>query len=156
LDDRSGTVDRHLPSTREDWVAPHADVPLEIVARLRPVCLGLPEAYEEPAWVGTRWRIRRRTFAHVLTVDSGWPPAYARAAGADGPITVLMFRSSGLELEALRSAGHPFFGPPWRADEVGMLLDGDVDWSEVAELLTESYCALAPHHLVEAVERPLD
>ena len=48
----------------------------------------LPEAYEEQAWVGTRWRVGTRTFAHVLAVDSGWPPAYARAAGSDGPLTV--------------------------------------------------------------------
>jgi predicted DNA-binding protein (MmcQ/YjbR family) len=132
------------------------DVPLDIVAELRSVCLGLPEAYEEPAWVGTRWRIRKRTFAHVLTVDSGWPPAYARAAGTNGPITVLTFRSSGQELNALRSAGHPFFEPRWRADEVGMVLDAAVDWDEVAELLTESYCVLAPKKLVELVDRPTD
>ncbi len=124
----------------------HADVPPEIVAEVRSVCLGLPEAHEEQAWVGTRWRIRERTFAHVLVIDSGWPPAYARAAGSDGPINVMMFRSSGPEVDALRNAGHPFFAPPWRADEVGMVL--------VAELLTESYCAVAPRKLVERVDRP--
>ncbi len=133
-----------------------ADVPLEIVAAIRAVCIALPEAYEEQAWVGTRWRIRGRTFAHVLTVDSGWPPAYARAASVIGPITMLMFRSSGPELDVLRNAGHPFFGPPWRADEVGMLLDPDVDWNEVTELLTESYCVLAPGGLVKTVDRPID
>jgi hypothetical protein len=36
-----------------------------IVARLREVCLGLPQAQEEPAWVGTRWCIRQQTFAHA-------------------------------------------------------------------------------------------
>jgi YjbR len=133
-----------------------ADVPLEIVAEIRSVCLGLPEANEEQAWVGTRWRIRGRTFAHVLTVDSGWPPAYAKAAGVDGPVTVLTFRSSGPELDVLRNAGDPFFGPPWRADEVGMVLDGDVDWNEVAELLTESYCVQAPSTLAQSVDRPAD
>jgi len=132
----------------------HADVPPEIVAEVRSVCLGLPEAHEEQAWVGTRWRIRERTFAHVLVIDSGWPPAYARAAGSDGPINVMMFRSSGPEVDALRNAGHPFFAPPWRADEVGMVLDAGVDWDEVAELLTESYCAVAPRKLIERVDRP--
>ena len=121
-------------------MAQHADVPLEMVTEIGSVCLDLPEAYEEPAWVGTRWRIRGRTFAHVLTVDSGWPPAYARAAAITGPATLLMFRSSGPELEVLRGSGHPFFGPPWRADEVGLVLAADVDWNEVAELVTESYC----------------
>jgi YjbR protein len=135
-------------------MAEYADVPLEIVTELRLVCLALPEACEESAWVGTRWRIRNRTFAHVLTVDSGWPPAYARAAGTTGPVTVLTFRSSGPELDALRSAGKPFFAPRWRAEEVGMVIDAGVDWNEVAELLTESYCVLAPKKLVELVNRP--
>lgn len=134
----------------------HADVPPEIVAALRAVCLGLPEAYEEEAWVGRRWRIRKRTFAHVLVVDSGWPPAYARAAATNGPATVLTFRSSGPELDGLRGAGRPFFAPVWRADEVGMVLDAGVDWEEVAELLTESYSLRAPKALLGLVNRPTD
>jgi YjbR len=129
-------------------------VPAEIVTELRAVCLGLPEAYEEQAWAGTRWRIRGRTFAHVLEIDAGWPPAYARAAGTDGPSCVLTFRSSGPELGVLRSTGHPFFAPPWRQDEVGMILGEDTDWEEVAELLTDSYCVLAPKRLSESVDRP--
>jgi hypothetical protein len=128
-----------------------ADVSPEIVGRLRPVCLGLPETYEEPAWVGIRWRIRTHTFAHVLTVEAGWPPAYARAAGTDGPATVVTFRSPGSERDELRSRGHPFFVPEWWPDAAGMVLDGDSDWAEVAELITESYCALAPKKLVRLV-----
>jgi YjbR len=132
-----------------------ADVPPEVVARIRAVCLALPEAYEEHAWVGTRWRVRTRTFAHVLLIDAGWPPAYVRAAGTEGPAVVLMFRSSGPELDVLRGAGPPFFGPPWRADEVGMAIgDGTVDWDEIAELITESYCVVAPKRLAGAVNRP--
>ena len=133
-----------------------ADVQVETLVRLRSACIGLPEAYEEQAWVGTRWRIRKRTFAHVLVVDAGWPPAYAQAAGSDGPITVMTFRSSGPELEALSNGGHPFFKPRWWPDIVGMVLDADVDWAEVAELVTESYCVLAPKKLVELVDRPTD
>jgi hypothetical protein len=130
------------------------DVPAEIVARLGSVCLGLPEAYEEEAWVGTRWRIRGRTFAHVLPIESGWPPAYARAAKTDGPSTMLMFRSAGPELDALRNTGRPFFAAPWRADEVGMIIGEAVDWGEVAELITDSYCILAPKRLSASVHRP--
>jgi hypothetical protein len=32
----------------------------------------------------------------------------------------------------------------------------DVDWHEVAELVTESYCILAPNKLAALVERPED
>ena len=135
-------------------MAEHTEVAPEIVGKLRSVCLGLPEAHEEQAWVGTRWRIRTKTFAHVLVVDAGWPPAYARAAGSDGPITVMTFRSSGPELDAVGRAGHPFFRPVWFPDIVGVVLDADVDWDEVAELLTESYCTLAPKKLAALVDRP--
>ena len=134
----------------------HAVVAPEIVARLRAICMALPEAHEEQAWVGTRWRIRTRTFAHVLAVDTGWPPAYARAAATDGPATLLMFRSEGPERDSLAAAGHPFFMPPWRADEVGLALDDGVDWDEVAELVTESYCVVAPRKLVDLVAQPTD
>ena len=132
------------------------DVAPEVLDRLRSVCLRLPEAHEEEAWVGTRWRVRTRTFAHVLVVDAGWPPAYARAAGSDGPITVLTFRSSGAELDQLRHRGRPFFAPPWRADEVGVVLDAGVEWEEIQQLVTESYCALAPKRLRDLVARPAD
>jgi hypothetical protein len=37
---------------------------------------------------------------------------------------------------------------------VGVVLDAGVDWGEVAELVTESYCVLAPKKLVELVDRP--
>jgi hypothetical protein len=115
------------------------DVPSDIVTALRATCLALPDAYEEEAWVGTRWRVRQRTFAHVLTIDGGWPPAYARAAANEGPAVVLTFESAGDELEALTRVGRPFFKPPWRATVVGIELADDVDWGEVAELVTESH-----------------
>ena len=36
-----------------------AEIPPEVLAALRSVCLPLPEAYEEPA-VGVRWCIRKK------------------------------------------------------------------------------------------------
>ncbi|WP_354701433.1 hypothetical protein DSM112329_01746 [Paraconexibacter sp. AEG42_29] len=130
------------------------EVPPAVVARLRAICLALPEAHEQPAWVGTRWRIRTRTFAHVLPVDEGRPPVFARAAGTDGRADLLTFRAAGQELEVLRAIGHPFFAPPWPADSVGLILGDGTDWTEVAELLTESYRALAPKRLAESVDGP--
>jgi hypothetical protein len=31
------------------------------------------------------------------------------------------------------------YQPPWSRTVVGMVLDGDTDWDEVAELVVESY-----------------
>jgi len=46
------------------------DVPDHTEARLREICLALPDAHEQRAWVGTRWMVRKRTFAHVLGVET--------------------------------------------------------------------------------------
>jgi hypothetical protein len=141
-------------------VTDYADVPPEILAELRSVCLGLPDASEQQAWAGARWQVRRRTFAHVLTVDSGGPAGGAASEEAgtatDGLVTVVTFRSSGAELDALRRAGHPFFRPGWGNNVVGMVLDRATDWDEVAELVTESYCIMAPKKLVALLDRPPD
>ncbi|MDR6843230.1 hypothetical protein [Pseudoxanthomonas sacheonensis] len=129
----------------------HAAVPIAIVTRLRAICLELPEAYEERAWVGTRWMIRKKNFAHVLVIDSGWPPAYARAAKSEGPLTVLTFRS-GARLEASRFSKAPFFKPVWWPDIAGLAIDAQTDWDEVADLLAGSYRLLAPKKLAAQVE----
>jgi YjbR len=135
-------------------VTDYGDVPLEVLAELRSICLSLPDAYEEPAWTGTRWRVRQRTIAHVLALGAGSPNAHARAAGSDEDVVVVTFRAQQDELQALRSAGHPFFYAGWGRDVVGMVIDADVDWSEVRELMTESYCVLAPKKLTALVDRP--
>lgn len=123
------------------------DVPEPVVASVRAIAMALPEVREEHAWTGTRWVIGRHTFAHVVQLADGWPPVYCRAAGTDGPATVLTFQSAGDELEALSHLGHPFFRPPWRPGIVGMFVDDQTDWTEVEELLTDSFLLLAPKRL---------
>ncbi|WCN84115.1 MmcQ/YjbR family DNA-binding protein [Micromonospora sp. LH3U1] len=130
------------------------DVPPEVLDQLRPICLGLPETYEEPAWVGTRWRIRKRTFAHVLTVDPDRQAVHARAAEVDEPACLLVFRSPPDEIAGLLGGGHPFYKPDWGPNVMGMVLNADTDWEEVGELLTESYRMLAPKRLAALVGPP--
>ncbi len=129
-------------------------VPPEIVAKVGLVCLGLPEAYEEAAWAGTRWCVRKHNFAHLLMVDGGWPPAYARAAGTAGPAVVLTFRLPPARLAAPRFTRPPFFRPVWFPNIAGLIIDDRTDWDEVDDLLVQSYCVLAPKKLAEHVDRP--
>jgi hypothetical protein len=130
------------------------DVDPEILDELRSICRGLPETVEEPAWIGIRWRVRRRTFAHVVTLDPERHPGYAPAAGADDSLCVLQFRSSPEDLPGLVGGGFPFVKAGWGTDVVNMVLNRRVDWEEVAELMTESYCVMAPKKLVALVDRP--
>lgn len=130
------------------------DVARETVERLRTICLALPDAYEETAWTGVRWCIRNKTFAHALVIDDSKPEAYARFVADQGPVMIVTFRAPGDELEAFRHSGPPFFVARWGRDVVGLELRDDTDWAELAELLTDSFCVLAPHKLVARVERP--
>ncbi|MGA9714493.1 MAG: hypothetical protein WBQ48_01555, partial [Aeromicrobium sp.] len=48
-------------------------------------------------------------------------------------------------------------GVRWRvggSNVVGLVLDDDTSWDEVAELVVESYCVQAPPRLVAQVDRP--
>ncbi|GCD92134.1 hypothetical protein NLS1_41400 [Nocardioides sp. LS1] len=100
-----------------------------------------------------RWRVRKKTLAHVLVAQEGYMSAYRDVTGVAEPTTVLTFRSSGDELLALAHAGPPFYRPPWSSTVVGMVLDDDTDWGEVAELVTESYRFCAPQKLRHRLDR---
>ncbi|MCD4533171.1 MmcQ/YjbR family DNA-binding protein [Nocardioides sp. cx-169] len=125
-----------------------------VVRRLAAICLALPETREEDAWVGVRWRVRQRTFAHVCQVRDGRPEGYARAAGTRGPALVVVFRAEAAEAAALGHLGPPYFRPEWWPTAAGLLLDDDTDWQEVAELLTDSYRVQAPRRLAALVDGP--
>lgn len=127
-------------------------VPTAVLERLRAIATALPEVVEEEAWAGTRWTVRRKNFVHVVAIADGWPPAYARAAGTDGPACVLTFRCPVDDVDAFRSAGHPFFVPVWFPNIVGLHLEEDTDWDEVAELVVDSYRELAPQRLVDQLD----
>jgi len=134
----------------------HPDVPDEILDRLRSICLALPEVREELAWTGLRWSVRRQNFAHVLMIDAGWPPHYAKVAASNGPLCVMTFRSPLPEVDAFAFTWHPFFKPGWWPDIVGMKLDASTEWDEVAGLVTESYRLLAPKKLAALVHPSRD
>ena len=122
----------------------YADVEAVVLERLRERCLALPDAWEEPAWTGVRFLVRKRNFAHVFAI-----------CGPDGAVsTIMAFRSPDEERGALIASGHPFFFLGWGRNAVGIVIDSDTDWDEVGELVTESYCVLAPKKLVALVDRP--
>jgi hypothetical protein len=69
---------------------------------------------------------------------------------------VLTFRSDGEELDTLTRVGYPYYKLPWSPTAVGMHVTDNTDWNEVGELVTESYCLLAPRKLAARVRRPAE
>ena len=110
--------------------------------RIGEVMARFPRAVEENAWVGTRWRVGSATIAHVF--------------GGEDQLFRITFRAEPDEVIAFQHLGAPYFKGDWGGNVVGMLLDDDTDWDELAELLTDSYCVQAPRQLAEQVSRPRD
>jgi hypothetical protein len=109
------------------------------VERLRPL-IDFPGCVEEPAWTGVRWRVGSATVAHVF--------------GGEDQRFRITFRADPDEVMAFEHLGPPYFRTSWGRNVVGLLLDGDTDWQELAELLTDSYCIQAPASLAAEVHRP--
>ena len=75
------TIGPYAPAVPE-----YADVAPAVVVAASGICMGLPDAYEEEAWTGVRWMVRKKTFAHVLTVEADrLRPHPRRAAPAVRP-----------------------------------------------------------------------
>lgn len=129
-------------------------IPAPMLEKLRAICLALPDAYEERAWVGIRWMVKKRNFAHVVCIDNGWPPAYARAVSEDGPLVVLTFRASASLRDILREADPRFFVPEWGTrwgtKVVGLKLRGRLSWREVKSVIAESHALLIKKSRLEA------
>ncbi|MBC2931914.1 MmcQ/YjbR family DNA-binding protein [Nocardioides sp. zg-1228] len=115
-------------------------MPEEWVRRIDAVLGALPRCVQEPAWTGTRWRVGGATVAHVF--------------GGEDQLYRITFRGEPDEVAAFQHMGAPYFRAGWGGNLIGMVLDDDTDWDELAELLTDSYCVQAPARLAEQVARP--
>jgi hypothetical protein len=118
-------------------------IPPAILAKLRKLCMAMPRAYEETAWVGTRWCISKKNFAHVIMINEGLPPNYAKAANTNGPQCILTFRSDLAEYDPAIFQSEPYFKPVWFRNIAGLKLNRDTNWSTVKDHIEASYRLLS-------------
>lgn len=111
-----------------------------MIDRLAAVLEAFPNCHPEDAWVGTRWRVGQATIAHVF--------------GGEDQLFRITFRAEADEVMAFEHMGPPYFRSDWSDNVVGMQLDDNTDWDEVAELLTDSFHVQAPAKLSAEVPRP--
>jgi predicted DNA-binding protein (MmcQ/YjbR family) len=106
------------------------------LAKLRKIALALPEATEEFTWESPNFRVRKKIFV---------------MAAPDG--SSISMKADPDERPALLENEARFYLPPYVATKgwIGMHLTAGVDWSEVAELVTTSYCIIAPKTLARLV-----
>lgn len=115
-------------------------MPEELGLRCDRVLSALPKCYQEDAWVGVRWRVGQATVAHLF-------------GGEDQQFRII-FRADPEEVVAFEHLGEPYFRAGWGSNVVGLILDDDTDWDDLAELLTCSYLIQAPTNLAKQVAPP--
>lgn len=112
---------------------------MEIIERLRTVCLALPDAAEEETWGDATFRVRGKIFAMVRR--------------SDGRVSFWCKAPPGSQVILVEADPNRFFVPPYVGHKgwVGMRIDDGPDWAEVELLVRRSYRMTAPKRLAALV-----
>ncbi|MGZ4337729.1 MAG: MmcQ/YjbR family DNA-binding protein [Gaiellaceae bacterium] len=121
------------PAEREQATVP---------AKLREICLALPEASERLSHGAPSFFVReKRVFLMVLTNHHG-----------DGRFAIWCAAPDGMQKMLVEADQERFFVPPYVGHRgwLGVRLDRGLDWNELAGIAEDVYAEVAPARLVEA------
>jgi hypothetical protein len=112
--------------------------------RIRRLCLALPETSERLSHGSPTWFIReKRSFVMYLDDHHG-----------DGRLAIWCAAPPGAQEQAIELEPTRFFRPPYVGPRgwLGVMLDRDPDWCEVAAICTDAYRRVAPKTLVAELD----
>lgn len=114
------------------------DAPL---ARVRALCLGLPETEERLSHGEPTFFVRGKK-AFVMYVDNHH---------GDGRLALWCNAPPGAQDALLHADRERFFVPPYVGTRgwIGVRLDRAIDWAEIADLIESAYRMTAPKRLVD-------
>jgi len=113
-----------------------------VLAKLRTLCLALPETSEQLSHGHPTFFVRdKRSFAMVLNDHHG-----------DGRLALWCAAEDGVQQMLAEADPERFFRPPYVGHRgwLGLLLDRELHWDELAGILEDAYVEVAPPKLVEA------
>jgi predicted DNA-binding protein (MmcQ/YjbR family) len=112
----------------------------DLLAHLREICLAFPDAAERETWGQATFRVREKIFAMAGDHDQGW--------------AVSCKARPGLQAVLIGSAPARFYAPPYVGPKgwIGIVLNDDTDWDELADLVEESYRMTAPKRLAARLD----
>ena len=111
---------------------------------VRVVCLALPEVTERLSHSSPAFFVRgKKTFVMLMTGghhDAHFPQLWCAAP-------------EGAQQELIAADRQRFFRPPYVGHRgwLGVRLDGEPDWDEIAEVCTDAYRVVAPKTLVARI-----
>jgi hypothetical protein len=117
----------------------------DLATRLSEICLALPETTERASHGVPTWFVRDKKSFVQLWADGHHGDDFPHLWCAGLP---------GAQAELAASAPDRFFRPPYVGHRgwIGVRLDGDVDWAELAELCADAYRAVAPAKLIALLD----
>jgi hypothetical protein len=113
--------------------------------RVRGLCLALPETTERLSHGAPTFFIRdKRTFVTFMDDHHG-----------DGRLAIWCAAPPGVPPTLVAEEPGRFFVPPYVGGRgwLGVRLDVDVDWAEVAGIVEDAYRLVAPRRLVELLDQ---
>jgi hypothetical protein len=116
--------------------------------RIRRICLSLPETSERLSHGAPTFFVRgKRAFLMVLTDHHG-----------DGRFAIWCAAADGMQRMLVEADPERFFVPPYVGHRgwLGVRLDRDLNWDELAGIAEDAYAEVAPSRLVEAARRDAD
>ena len=114
----------------------------QVLAKLREICLALPETSERPSHGAPTFFIReKRSFLMVLTNHHG-----------DGRFAIWCAAPEGMQRMLVDADAERFFVPPYVGHRgwLGLRLDREIHWDELTGIVEDAYAEVAPPKLVEA------
>jgi hypothetical protein len=115
---------------------------MTILDRVRAHCLALPETTERLSHGQPSFFVRdKKTF--VMYLDNHHD---------DGRLALWCAAPEGMQQALVEGEPEHYFVPPYVGHRgwVGVRLDRDLDWNDVAGAIEEAYLTVAPRRLVEA------
>jgi hypothetical protein len=110
--------------------------------RLSSICLALPEVSERAEDGHVVFLVRRKTFAYFLNNHHG-----------DGRVALVCKAQPGAQAILVDAEPARFFVPAYLGPRgwLGLGLEGDVDWGEVAGFVVEAYRMTATKRMISAM-----
>jgi hypothetical protein len=117
--------------------------PRDAIARLREICLSLPETTEVPAWGEPTFRVKGKIFA-----------MHSSAGSHHGPRPAVWILSVSVEQDfVLRARPDRYFKPPYVGPSgwIGAWLDRNPPWNEIEQLVRDGWRKRAPKKVAALV-----
>jgi hypothetical protein len=123
------------------------ELSVSLAERLRVICLALPEVTERPSHGAPTWFVRGKKSFATLWADGHHDNQFPHLWCAAPP---------GAQQELTASEPGRFFRPPYVGGRgwIGVRLDRDVDWAEIAEICQDAYRVISAGRPTRLWRRP--